>query len=153
MSLQESPKTYTLGIIVSKSFDDPSWLEEKLGDKLDRIKHINTNGVNPLVMEFALENGIPFSVFPLKGGKSAPWSNARIVELSDVVYIIGTPGSKNARAAEAECVKEGRRCHVFECDTIAHWKEKVYKVAEILAATTVEDRANNTWMRAIDKAI
>jgi hypothetical protein len=153
-------KTFKLGVIASKSLDDPGFLPDLLGDKTDVISHIYTNGANPLVTSFALEHGIPYTVYPITAGRGLPLSTRDIVMASEFVYIISTPDSKSASQVEKVCAQWlAERPDVFkgfkvlEYDSISHWKGKVCKAAEILACMSKEDTEKNGWFHSIMKAI
>jgi hypothetical protein len=132
MSIQtiQPPKTYRLGIIASKSFDDPDFLEKHLSEVVSKISHINTNGINSLSENFAKDYGIPYTVFPICS-RSAPWSNSRIIENSDFVYIISTPDSKNSKLAKEECERKKIKYKFFIHDSISFWKNKVKELQEV----------------------
>lgn len=142
------PAKFKLGIIAAKTFDDAEFLEEKLGPHLGKLGQLFTNGVNKTVMDFALANGVVHTVFPIHAGNTAPWSNSRIIENSDKVYILSTPNSHNSVKAKTECERQGKPYEVFEFEPLLHWKEKVCQVQEILESLP-KDENNNETIKAI----
>lgn len=112
MSLVSPEKKFRVGVIAAKGFDDPDWLAGRFGPHLDQIAAVYTNGVNPLVAEFCQINGLTYTVFPIS--RTAPWSNSRIVENADKVYILSTPSSHNAELARKECERQGKPFEVVE---------------------------------------
>lgn len=151
MSLQ-SPKLFNLGILASKGFDDPDFINELTLEHLGSIGHIFTNGANKLVTDFAQQNGIPFTVFPLIG-RSLPWSTSQILDHVEFVYIIASPESKSANQIQVDCVKRHIKHRVVPYDPFTHWQEKLGKVAEILSATTREEIEHNDTLKAIWRAV
>ncbi len=150
MSLTES-KTYSIGIIAAISFDNPDWFTERLAPHLEQISAVHTNGANALVTEFCRQNGVCYSVWPINGGRTAPWSNSRIIENSDKVYILATAESKNSKQAQQECVKKKVSFELIEFEPAGHWKEKIGKVAEIVAACPKEEQ--NETLKAIGRVL
>ncbi len=155
MSLEtvEQPKRYHVAIIAPKSFDDPDFIEDMIGDKLANVAHIHTNGANSLVATFAMENGITHTVHPITGGRGLPASTRDIVDHTDFVYIISTQDSKSAaqvvKACESRAAKEPKfKWRVAPFDPITKWREKVGKIAEILARMPEEDREKNEFTKA-----
>jgi hypothetical protein len=157
--------TFNLGIIASKNLDDPEFLNDLLGEKLDKIGHLFLNGANSLVTDFARENGVTYTVFPINK-RSLPWSNSRIIESSDFVFIIASDESKSAKSAEEECqkraAKEGinnlglKRKFAYKVvgfEPISHWRDKICKISEVLAATTKEDLEKSSALKAIYKIV
>jgi len=136
-------KRFRIGVIASKSFDDPDFLSERLGPHLDQIIHLYTNGVNPLVTEFARINGVSYSVFPPNRGNSIIWSNNRIIENADKVYILAAPGSSSAKMAEEECRKKGVKFELIEREPVGHWKQKALAAGEVLDAIPKDVLAEN----------
>lgn len=112
MSISPARK-FRIGIIASKSFDSPNWFEKRFTPNVDKISHLYTNGVNQLVIDFAKSAGLACTIYPIKGN-SAPWSNSRIIENSDKVYILATPDSHNSQQAKSECEKQGVKFEVVE---------------------------------------
>ena len=153
-------KTFKLGIVASKSLDDPGFLPDLLADKLTVISHIYTNGANPLVTAFALEHGIPYTVYPITAGRGLPLSTRDIVVASEFVYIISTPDSKSAKQVEKVCAQwQAEQPEVFkgykvlEYDSVSFWRQKVCKTAEILACMSKEDIERNGWFKSVSEAI
>lgn len=143
MSLETPPpvKTYRLGVVAAKNLDDPSFLSDLISENVPAISHLYTNGANALVTDFAREHGIPYTVFPLNGGRSLPWSNSRIVETSDFVYVIGTTSSKSAGQAVAACVAAKVKHRLISYDPCTHWRERVQAMGAALAVITPADAA------------
>jgi hypothetical protein len=170
MSLINTPPVpqYSLGILAAKDFDSRDLLDDLLAAKVETIQHLYTNGANALVTDFAMRSGIPFTVYPVSGGKGLPWSTREVVEASEVVLIIATPESKSAAQIVKACrerearLKAGaqRQLDAGEAVTtfkwreipyepISHWREKVCQVEEALAALTEEDVAASDFARAV----
>lgn len=146
MSLQ-SERKYRIGIIMSKGFDDPDFLPNRLGPHAGDILIVSTNGVNPLVTEFCQANGIIYTVYPIS--RTAPWSNSRIIESSDKVYILTTAGSHNAGLAVKECEKQGKKFEIVEREQVFAWKDKVSKAREVLDAIPEEDIKSSVALNAL----
>lgn len=148
MSLTTIPeRKFRIGIIMSKSFDDSDWLPNKLAAHADQILTVSTNGVNSLVAEFCQAHGIVYTVYPVS--RNTLWSNGRIVENSDKIYILGTPESHNSILAKQECEKQNKKFEVVEREQIAVWKEKVCKAQEVLAAIPEEDLVAQPALKAL----
>lgn len=153
-------KTFKLGIVAAKSLDDFGFLFELLHENLSAISHINTNGANPLIQSFAMDHGIPYTVYPITAGRGLPLSTRDVVTASEFVYIISTPESKSSKQIEKVCQQwkaeqpdTFKGYKVIEYDPVTHWKTKVYKVCEILACMTNEDKAKNLWADSILKEL
>lgn len=154
-------KTYRLGLIAAKTLDDPGYLDEMLGDKATTISHILGNGANPLVATFAQDHGIPYTVWPLTGGRSLPWSNSRIIEGSDYVLIVATPQSKSAAQAAAECVAKQVKHRVIQFEPCQYWRQKteglelkVQQVGAVLAVVPAEDVASSqAWVKQLKEIV
>lgn len=156
--------TFNLGVIASKNLDDGEFLNNLLGEKLDKIGHLFLNGANSLVTDFARENGVTYTVFPINK-KSLPWSNSRIIESSDFIFIIASDDSKSAKSAEEECKKRVEKeagnqaikrkfaYKVVMFEPISHWRDKVCRISEVLTATTKEDLEKNSALKAIYKIV
>ena len=139
-------KQHRLGIVAAKNLDDSGFLEELLGENISVISHINTNGANQEVVNFARDHGIPCTIYPLIG-RSLPWSNARILDNSDFVYIIGTTESKSAGQTVAECKLRKIKHRLIHFDSCAHWRDKVQAIGGVLAAFTAEDiEKSKAWI-------
>lgn len=148
------PKTFRLGIVAAKNLDDPSFLDELVGENTPVVSHVYTNGANPLVFAFAADHGIPLSVFPLTGGRSLPWSTSRIIENSDFVFVVGTSSSKSAGQVVTACVAAGVKHRLVQYDPCTHWREKVVKAAALLAVMTPEDvERGGAWVAAIKESL
>lgn len=148
MSLTTIPeRKFRIGIIMSKGFDDPDWLPNKLAAYADQILVVSTNGVNSLVSEFCQAHGIVYTVYPVS--RNTLWSNGRIVENSDKVYILGTPDSHNSMLAKQECEKQGKKFELVEREQVAAWKEKVCRANEVLDAASEEDLAAQPVLKAL----
>lgn len=156
MSLDHTPPAalYNLGVIAAKDFDSHDLLTETLGPKLPTIRHLYTNGANGLITDFARENGITHTVFPITGGRGLPASTRDIVDASEVVLIIATPLSKSAKQVEAACAEKEKKSpefkwRVIQYDPIDHWRSKVCKIAEIVAGMPEEERVKDAWAKAV----
>lgn len=154
MSLLNPPSKLNVGIIASKNFDDPDFLEDLFFGKIDKIGHINTNGANYLILDFARENGIIYTVYPINC-RSLPWSNSRIIESSDFVFIISNENSKSARLAEEECKKEKSKnkrnfnYKIVSFNPVENWKAKVEKIKQITDSFTDEQLNQNNSLNLI----
>lgn len=146
-------KQFPVGIISAKNLDDPDFLSKITEGYIQQINHIYTNNANKLVYDFAFEHGIPLTVFPITGDRNLLWSIARIVENSKFVYIVATPDSKSAQHAKESCDQKSIKYRVYDFEPCNHWKEKVFKIAEIVAASTSEDKEKSEFLRAVDKII
>lgn len=161
MSLENTQPahTYRLGLLCSRDFDSRDLLDDMLGAKLATISHLYTNGVNALVTDWARENGLPYTVYPISGGRGLPASTRDVVEASDVVLIIASAESKSAEQIATICrdrAARERRAHealpdnpepVFkwrlqEYEPINHWRAKVQQVAEIVEAVPEDERTD-----------
>lgn len=153
MSLATTPAKplhqWRLGIVAAKDFDSRDFLEDLIGGNLGAISHVYTNGANQLVVDFAIANGLPITIYPIAGGRGLPASTCDILANSDFVYIIATPESKSAATIKAGCEARKLRHKLVSYESITHWREKVGKVAEILAAMPEEERQANEWAEAI----
>lgn len=147
MSLIAPKKTFRVGVIAAKGFDNPDYLPAKFGPHLEEIMTVYTNGVNSLVTEFCQTNGLTYTVFPVS--RNTLWSNGRIVENSDKIYILSTPTSHNTELVKKECEKQGKPFEVFEMEPLAGWKEKVCRAQEILGAATEEDLNAQPVLKAL----
>lgn len=153
MSLSTALKQYSLGLICAKNLDDRDFLSELIGGNVSLVSHIYTNGANPLVLDYAQAHGIPYTTFPLTGGRSLPWSNSEVISHSDFIYVVATPDSKSAGAAIAECVKQKKKHRLISYEPINHWRGKVCKIQEILDAMPREDLQANEWTAAMMKVL
>lgn len=152
---------YNLGILASKDFDSRDLLWDTLSDKLETIRHVYTNGVNPLVMEFARNYGIPYTVYPVHGGRGLPASTHDVVDASDFVLVIATPESKSVETITKICAEkvgkplsEGRipfKWRVIPYEPYSHWCAKVQRIGEIVGALGKDELATNEWARAVAK--
>ncbi len=133
-----APKQFRYAILSAKNFDDPSFLAEQIGGNLANIGHIYTNGANRLVEDFARSNGIPCTVYPLEGSNLLT-STHLILNEADAAYIIEAEGSKSAGQIKALCEEKGVAFKLFPFEPCSHWKMKVLRVQEILAAADEDD--------------
>lgn len=157
LSTTQPIRQYNLGIICSKNFDNPDFLFDLLNKNLVAIKHIYTNGANQLVTDFAKENGISYTVYPINC-RSLPWSNSRIIESSEFVFILGDEESKSAKIANEDCerhkIKNPKFSYRFvKFDPIQPWKQKVIEINEIINLISKEDLEKNDALKAIAKAL
>ncbi len=158
--LTNTPVTprWPVAIVAAKSLDDPSFIEEMIGGHVGSISHVYTNGASKLVTDFARDNGIPCTVLPIQG-RGLPASTRDIVAASQFVYIIETPDSKSAKQVVKICEERKKRDptftghRVYQHDPATVWREKVGKVAEILACMGKDDMAANAWAQAVWKAV
>jgi hypothetical protein len=160
MSLTNTPPVpqYSLGLLCAKDFDSRDTLWDLLGTKLETIRHVYTNGVNALVTDFCREHGLPFTVYPVSGGKGLPWSTREVVDASEVVLIIATPASKSAAQVAEVCVARAKVDPAFKWRTIEHepiapWKAKVCQVAEIMEGMSPEDLAASPWAESVARVV
>lgn len=135
----EAPRLFNLGLVCAKTMDDAEYLNDLLGEKVPHIGHLYTSGANDLVVAWARENGIVCTVYPINAGRGLPWSNSRIIEASDFVYVIGSEESKSAGQAVLQCEREKERRPAFKhrlvaFEAINHWRAKVCRASEILDA-------------------
>jgi hypothetical protein len=105
MSLSNPPNKFNLGIIAAKNLDDPEFLDNLLSKNLDKIAHIYTNGANQIVLDYARENGVICTIYPINS-RCVQWSNSKIMEASDFVFLISNEESKSTKLAQEECEKE-----------------------------------------------
>ncbi len=134
MSLATTPapaKQFSLGLLVSRSFDNPEFLHELLAPNLAAIGHLYLHGARPgsqFVESFAHENKIGYTVYP--ASDHAFKAVARILEASEFVYIVTDGESKLAKHAEEECVRLKRKYKVVGYNPCGHWKDAAHKAAE-----------------------
>ncbi len=147
-----APQTFKIGIICATSFDNQDWFADRLGAHLELISHVYTNGANSLVTDFCRLNGLTTTIYPINRN-SAPWSNSRIIEQSDKVYILGTPDSKNSQLAQQECERRGVKFERIDHEPIAFWKEKTGKIAEIMSAQDKDQIEYNEALKAIRRVL
>lgn len=152
MSLTPVTTQYRIGLIAATSFDNQDFFADRFGSNLDKISHVYTNGANQLVIDFCRLSGLVCTIFPVNKN-SVVWSNSRIIENSDKVYILGTPSSHNTPLAKAECEKQKRKFEVIEHEPVEFWREKVMKTREIMECMSKEDAAESQWVKAIAKVI
>lgn len=153
MSISTTPevKQYRLAIFPSKSLDDMGFLDELFLEKIPTISHIYTNGASPLVAQFALDNGIPYTVYGLIS-RSLPWSTGNILDNSDYAIIIAGSDSKSSKQIEAACVKKKVKFKTVSFESTARVKAKLGKVQEILSVMTPEDREKSeNWVKQLEK--
>ncbi len=129
-----APKQWRLGIIVSRSFDNPDVLPDFLAEFIPVISHVHTNGAPPggkLVEDFCRENKLSYTVWSTTA--NAFHANCQVIENSDSVYIVSDGKSKSAKQAEERCVAKKIKCKVLFYDPVTDWKKKVEDAREILA--------------------
>lgn len=149
MSLTAPPvKQFAYAIFASKNFDDPDFLAEQIGGNLAAIGHVYTNGANQFVIDFAAGNGIPVTIFPLRGS-SLPASTHQILEKVDAAYIVADDASKSAAQIKETCEKKGIGHKWLTFEPITHWKTKVLRAQEILAALPKGD-LDESWKGVIE---
>ena len=146
-------KTYNLGIIASKSFDDRDLIPDIFLGKVSEIEHVYTNGVSPIVLDWCTSEGIPYTVYPIVGGKTLPWSLSNVIDASAFILIIADENSKSAKQAVEACVKKGKKYKFVSFEPAEYWREKLCKVAEVIAVMTPEDKERNGWVKAIEHII
>ena len=155
MSINAEPAVkWSLGILASKDFDSPQLLEDLLLGKTELIKHVYTNGANPLVITFAQHHGIPLTIYPVHGGRGLPLSTREVVDASDFVFVVSTPESKSAEQIVKACqVKEtlvpAFKWRLVQYDPFTNWREKVGKIEEIMDAMPKDEIAANEWTKAV----
>lgn len=158
MSL-DSPKPvkkWPIGVIVSRSFDNPDLLVDILSPHIEHIDHVHTNGSQPgakLVEDFCRDNKLVYTVWP--STKHAFYANGRVVDNSSFVYIITDGKSKSAKQAEAECVAKPIRFKVLHYDPVTAWKQKVEWAREVLARfpTPADDSTDSPEVAPFREAI
>ncbi len=146
-------RTFRVGIIAAKNLDDPQFLPDLVGENLGAIEHLYTNGANALVTDFARENGIPCTVFPIAGGRGLPWSTSRVIFHSEFVYIIATPESKSTPQVAGACEAKGTKYKVVPYEPLARWKQSVEKTREIISAMSKDELAASPYAQAILQAL
>jgi hypothetical protein len=145
-------KTYNIGIISSKGLDDPDFLQELIGDNIKFIEHIYTNGVNKLVLDFAHNNGIPYTIFPLVN-KNIFWSTAKILENVEFVYLISSPESQSTTKIYEECLKKKIKTKIIPYVPYTHWQQKVEEFGKVMAAIPKEEIENSVILKTLEKII
>lgn len=133
LTTQTPPKQWPVGIIVSRSFDNPDLLSDCIGEKIAHISHIHTNGAQPgskMVEDFCRDNKIPYTVHP--STIHAFTANNEVVDSSVFVYIVSDGKSKSAKNAEERCAAKGTRSKILYYDPVNDWKRKVESANEIL---------------------
>lgn len=157
LSTTEPIRQYNLGIIAARNLDNSDFLSDLIGKNIPSIAHIYTNGANFLILDFSRENGISYTVFPINC-RSILWSNAKIIESSDFVYIIGDEDSKSAKIAQEACEKHKAKNPKFvyktiKFDPISPWKQKIIEITEIVNMIPAEDLDKNEALKAIAKVL
>ncbi len=130
-------KQFSYAIFASKNLDDPQFLPDQLGGNLSSIAHIYTNGANRLVEDFAREHGIPCTIHPLQGSNLLTSTHA-ILAVVDAAYIVADDASKSAGQIREMCESKGVPYKLFPFEPASHWKLKVCRAQEILAALPKE---------------
>lgn len=157
LSTPTPAKRFRLGVVCAKSMDDTSFLDDLIGPNVEAISHLLTNGANPLIPAFALERGIPFTVYPI-GSRGLPASTRDIVDGSDFVYVIATSESKSANQAAAICEKaigpreaEGRpfSWRRVEHEPVLTHRAKLGRICEILACMDRSELKDSAWASAV----
>ena len=126
-------KQWPVGIIVSRSFDNPDLLPDCIAEKIALISHIHTNGAQPgskLVEDFCRDSKIPYTVHP--STIHAFTANNEVVDSSAFVYIVSDGKSKSAKNAEERCAAKGIKFKVLHYDPVNDWKRKVEFANEVL---------------------
>ncbi len=144
------PSRHALGVIISRSFDNPEKLDELLLPNVNRISHLYTNAPAPggsILEAFCKEHGITYTVSPATAHAFASTSN--VLAQSEFVYIITDGESKVARFAQEQCEAKGIRHRVIAYTPFTHWREKVEKVSEILDAIPEEEVSESSGLKAI----
>lgn len=158
MSLSNPPSKFNLGVIAAKNLDDPEFLDNLLSKNIDRIAHIYTNGANQLVINYARENGIICTIYPINS-RCIQWSNSKIMESSDFVFLISNEDSKSTKLAEEECEKEVAKnkrkfsYRVVCFDPVSNIKNKLAKIKEVIDTMKEDEVDQNTHLKAIKKII
>lgn len=127
-------KKWPIGVIVSRSFDNPDLLVDILSPHIEQIEHVHTNGSQPgakLVEDFCRDNKLVYTVWP--STRHAFYANGRVIENSSFVYIITDGHSKSAKQAEEECRAKPVKYKVLHYDPATAWKQKVEWAREVLA--------------------
>lgn len=131
-------KRFNYAIFASRNLDDPAFLGEQIGGNLVNIGHIFTNGANQLVEQFARENGITCTVAPLQGSNLFT-STHTILEQVDAAYIVADESSHSAAQIKEMCEKKAVGYKLLPFEPITHWRTKVLRAQEILAAADWTD--------------
>lgn len=111
-------KTYAVGIIAPRTFNDLTVLQELLADKLQFVSHINTNNVvagGETVQSYAKHLGIPLTIYPVKstvGGILI--SNTNIIQESEFIFILDDGESKNTELAKDICEKRTKKFKIVQ---------------------------------------
>lgn len=157
MSL-DSPKPikkWPIGVIVSRSFDNPDLLVDILSPHIDQIEHVHTNGSQPgakLVEDFCRDNKLVYTVWP--STRHAFYANGRVIDNSRFVYIITDGHSKSAKQAETECIAKPIKFKVLHYDPVTAWKQKVEWAREIFTANpSLCDNTVETPVEALKEAL
>lgn len=146
-------KRFRYAVFASKNLDDPQFLPDQLGTNLPSIGHIYTNGANRLVEDFAREHGIPCTTHPLQSSNLLTSTNAILAEV-DAAYIVADDASKSAGQIREMCESKGVPYKLFPFEPVTHWKLKVCRAQEILAA--LPEELENEWagtVAALRKAL
>jgi hypothetical protein len=147
-------KLWNVGVIISRSFDNPDFLDDTLLPHRESIGHIYSNAPAPggLILEaFVREQGIPYTLFPTTEHTFV--SVRRVLESSDFVYVISDGESKIAKKAEEECVLRKIRHKVLTYSPFIHWRDQVGKIGEILSAIPTEEIEANPALKAIRRVL
>ncbi|MFA6432924.1 MAG: hypothetical protein WCV82_03900 [Candidatus Paceibacterota bacterium] len=147
-------KQFSYAIFAPKNLDDPDFLPDQIGANLPAIGHIYTNGASQMVEAFARENGIPCTTFPLCHSNLLTSTNL-IMEKVDAAYVVASAESKSAAQIIGLLDKRGIGYKVLPFEASTHWKEKVLRAQEILAALPKGELDENwkTTIEALRKAL
>ncbi len=152
MSLKhlEKPKTYKIAIFTSKALEDSEFISNHIGDKVQNIEHIYTNGASSAVADFATTYGIPYTIYPI-AVKGLPWSISNVLDNVVFTYIFADNRSKSSIQIENECGKRKIKYLKIEFEAAKYYKEKIEKIGGILSVIPEEEKSN--WYKQIEKIV
>ena len=137
LTKEEPIKTYNLGIIAPRSFDDEQFLHELVGQNILKVAKIVTNNVisgGETVQRFSKNICIPLIVFPICAGKGGVFvSNQQVIDNSEFVYLINDGQSHNLKIAESQCIKSNRKYKIIEFKPLPSKQASLDRIGELIS--------------------
>lgn len=141
LSNEQKIKTFKLGIIAPRSFEDYNALYELIAPNLASISHIYTNNVDAggKIVELLAKNlCISYTIHPIAPQNGGVFiSNKKILNDSDFIYIFNDGTSHNAKNVEIECKKYNKKYKVIPFVSNPTHLQKLERLK-----TSIENRAN-----------
>lgn len=153
-------KTYTVGVIAPRTFNDVTLLHDVFADKLAQLSHIVTNNVvagGETVQNYARNIGIPFSVFPITAQAGGVlMSNAKIINQSDFIVIFHDGESKNTLNAKVECEKRAKKYRIIDFTPLPSRQNDIDKCKTLIQermGELLQSGENHTEMKFLNKLL